>query len=193
MPDRRQKFRPGEIQEIILEKIANFLIDLGGYPKGRINVILGELIKIILKERRRLTRTQIRRSLEHLEKREILDLKKVDNEVLVNVKEKGRVLVLTYSIKSLLDLKREEKKWNGKWYLVFFDVPEIQRNKRDYLRNFLKKIGFYCYQKSVYVFPFKCEEEIKLIKKIVEGAKYMKYVVAEKIEDEEALKAFFKI
>ena len=77
--------------------------------------------------------------------------------------------------------------------MVFFDVPEIQRNKRDYLRKFLNKIGFYRYQKSVYIFPYECEEEINLIKKIVEGAKYMKYIIAEKIEDEDAIKTFFKL
>ena len=66
---------------------------------------------------------------------------------------------------------RREKKWPGKWFLVFFDVPEKQRNKRDYLRSFLKDVGFYPYQQSVYIFPYECEEEIKLIKQIVESAK----------------------
>ena len=35
--------------------------------------------------------------------------------------------------------------------------------------------------------------EINLIKKIVEGAKYMKYIIAEKIEDENLAKIFFKL
>ncbi|GIW64729.1 MAG: hypothetical protein KatS3mg092_0662 [Patescibacteria group bacterium] len=87
----------------------------------------------------------------------------------------------------------KKEKWDGKWFMVFFDVPEIQRIKRDYLRKFLKKIGFYQYQESVYIFPYECEKEISLIKKIVEGAKYMKYIIAEKIEDEEKIRRFFGV
>lgn len=72
-------------------------------------------------------------------------------------------------------------------------MPEAQRNKRDYLRKFLIKLGFYQYQKSVYLFPYECEKEVSLIKKIVEGAKYMKYIIAEKIEDELSAKEYFKL
>ena len=92
-----------------------------------------------------------------------------------------------------MDFKRKEKKWNGKWFFVFFDVPEIQRNKRNYLRKFLIKLGFYPYQKSVYIFPYECEREVELIKKIVEGAKYIKYIIAEKIEEETDAKEYFKL
>lgn len=93
----------------------------------------------------------------------------------------------------LLDFKKKKKVWDGKWFLVFFDVPEIERNKRNYLRQYLKKIGFYQYQQSVYLFPYECEKEVALIKKIMEGAKYMKYIIAEKIEDEEMAKRFFNL
>ena len=92
-----------------------------------------------------------------------------------------------------MEYKKKKKQWNGKWFLVFFDVPEIQRNKRDYLRKFLIHLGFYQYQKSVYIFPYECEEEVKLIKKIIEGAKYMKYIIAEKIEEEETAKNYFNL
>ena len=100
---------------------------------------------------------------------------------------------LTSSIKAIFDLKKRDQKWQGKWYLVMFDVPEIQRNKRVYLRKFLKQIGFYPYQKSVYVFPYECEKEISLIKKIVEGGKYMSYIIADKIEQEKAAKIYFQL
>jgi len=92
-----------------------------------------------------------------------------------------------------LEFKKKNKQWNGKWFFVFFDVPETQKNKRDYLRKFLIKLGFFPYQKSVYIFPYECEKEVELIKKIVEGAKYMKYIVAEKIEDETKVKDYFKL
>ena len=138
-------------------------------------------------------KSKINRVLQSLEKKDILELQEKNNKVTVYLKNENHPKIIEYSIKSLLDFKRKEKKWNGKWFLVFFDVPETQRNKRNYLRKFLIKLGFYPYQKSVYLFPYECEKEVALIKKIVEGAKYMKYIIAEKIEDEPKAKEYFKL
>lgn len=45
------------------------------------------------------------------------------------------------------------KRWNKWWYLLMFDVPEINRSYRDTLRAFLKKQRLGCLQKSVWVTP----------------------------------------
>ncbi|PIV70946.1 CRISPR-associated endonuclease Cas2 [Candidatus Roizmanbacteria bacterium CG17_big_fil_post_rev_8_21_14_2_50_39_7] len=136
---------------------------------------------------------KIKRSLVSLEKKEIISLTENGSDVSVMIKNRNHPVILKYSVKSFLDFKKKERKWNGNWFLVFFDVPEIQRNKRNYLRKFLLDLGFYRYQQSVYLFPYACEEEITLIKQIVEGASYMKYIIAEKIEDEEQAKKHFHL
>lgn len=188
------KYKPGELTEYVLETIANQLIAAGGYYKPRLNVVIGELIKAFLAYRKeKIDEAKIRRTLENLEKKEILFIEERDNKVFVSLRDKGKEVIKKYSVKVLLDYKKKEKKWTRKWFLVFFDVPEIQRNKRDYLRKYLLKIGFYPYQKSVYLFPYECEEEINLIQQIVEGAKYMKYIIADKIEDESQAKIFFDL
>lgn len=138
-------------------------------------------------------KAKVLRVLKKLEKNEVLDIRENDGKVTVYLKNEDHPKIIEYSIKILLDFKKKNKQWNGKWFLVFFDVPETQRNKRDYLRRYLIKLGFYQYQKSVYLFPYECEKEVELIKKIVEGAKYMKYIIAEKIEDESKAKEYFKL
>lgn len=193
MIDEEQRFRYGELTGMVLEGLSNILIEMGGYPKGRANVILGLLIKYILAKNKEVKEDEIKRTLKSLEKRDLIRLEEKGNKVVVWLEEKGRSRVFEYSIKKLLNFKKNKKEWDGHWFLVFFDVPEIQRQKRDYLRRFLKKMGFYPYQKSVYIFPYECEEEVKLIKQIVEGAKYMKYIVAERIEEEDKFKRAFKL
>jgi len=188
----KNKLKPGEVVEAILETIADVLIDLGGYYKPRLNIIIGKLIKAVI-HKRRIDKKKIYRSLKILEKKEIIIIKEIGERVFVQLHNKGKSTVLRYSIKSLLNFKMVNRKWQKKWYLVLFDVPEVQRNKRDYLRRFLLKLGFYPYQKSVYLFPYECEKEIRLIKKIVEGAKYMNYIIAEKIENEKLAKIFFNL
>lgn len=192
---KRNKLKRGQLYWMILEIIGMTLISGGSHPLKPILPMAVEAIAKLLKEIKKIDvdEKQLKRSLISLERRQIIDLTEKDDQVTVYLKDKNNSTVMKYSIKVLMDLKKKQKKWNGKWFIVFFDVPEIQRNKRDYLRYFLTKIGFYRYQKSVYLFPYECEKEIMLIKKIVEGAKYMKYIIAEKIEDEETAKIFFNI
>ncbi len=194
MKEKEINLKKGQLYWYILEVIGLTLISGGNPLRPIIPLAIKEIIKT-LKEVKNLNveEEKIKKSLESLEKNEIIDLEEKDGKIFVRLKDKNNLTIIKYSTKALLDFKKKKKKWNKKWFLVFFDVPEIQRNKRNYLRKFLVDIGFYQYQKSVYIFPYECEKEITLIKKIVEGAKYMKYLVAEKIEDEKLIKSFFKL
>ena len=196
MIDKRKKLKYGGLVVLIFDSLANGRIKVWkNMPtQSQLPVALGYLIKYILEvKNKKIGRDKIKRAIKELEKRKVLYLEKKDDKILVHLEDKGQKRVIKHSIKLLLDFKNKEKKWDGKWFLVFFDVPEIQRNKRDYLRKFLKNLGFYQFQLSVYLFPYECEKEVELIKQIVEGAKYMKYIIAEKIEDEEEAKRFFRL
>lgn len=194
MKHKEIKLKRGQLYWYILEVIGLTLISGGNPLRPIIPLAVKEIIKL-LKEIKNLNveENKIRKSLENLEKKEIINLKIKDDKVFVELKDKNNLTVIKYSTKALLDYKKKNKQWNKKWFLVFFDVPEIQRNKRNYLRKFLLEIGFYRYQQSIYIFPYECEKEVTLIKKIVEGAKYIKYIIAEKIEDERVIKSFFRL
>ena len=194
MTTKKRKFKTGEITELVFNAIADSLIQFKSYPGPSLPRIIGLLMKYILvKRKEKLNKRQIKRVMQNLEKRKLIKIEEIGEKVIVELEDSGKPLIMKHSIKNILDFKMKNKKWNKKWYLVFFDVPEIQRNKRDYLRRYLRKLGFFPYQKSVYLFPYECEDEIKLIKQIVEGAKYMKYIVADRIEDENLVKKFFSI
>lgn len=195
MKQERVKLKRGQLYWMILEVIGLGIISGGSSPLRPTLPIMVDTIFKLLKEGKKLEieEKKLERSLKNLEKKEIIDLVKQDDKVFVYLKDINNPTVLKFSIKALLEFKKKKKSWDSRWFLVFFDVPEAQRNKRNYLRQFLTKLGFYPYQKSVYVFPYECEEEVILIKKIVEGAKYMKYIIAEKIEDEEVMKKFFQL
>lgn len=51
--------------------------------------------------------------------------------------------------------------WDGKWRIVFFDVPEQKRPLRDYLRGVLKRFGFYEFQRSMWIYPYKLPPFLK--------------------------------
>lgn len=45
------------------------------------------------------------------------------------------------------------KRWDGYWYLLTYDIPEIERRFRDSLRKFLKHRRMGCLHQSVWVSP----------------------------------------
>ncbi len=188
------KYKKGEISKIILAALGIGVV-LGGSAliSPHFPIFIGSLLKLIEEVKGiKLSKVKIKRTLKILEKKQIIDLERKGNEIYVKVRDNWNIDIVKYSIKELLELKRK-KDWPGKWFLVIFDVPEEQRNKREYLRKLLKEIGFYQYQQSVYVFPYECEKEINLIKKIIEGGRYLSYIIAEKIEYEDKLKTYFNI
>src|SRR3989344_2082211 len=187
-------FKHGELREIVLSAIGLSIL-LGGtfLVTPNFPIIYTGILKIVEElTKKKIPAGKAKRVLKNLERKEIITIEKKGDQAIVYLKSWNST-ILKYSLRSLLDLKKKQTKWQGKWFLVFFDVPEKQRNKRNYLRTFLHYIGFYPYQQSVYIFPYECEKEIALIKKIVEGAKYVSYIVAEKIENEQSAKTYFNL
>ena len=195
MVEKKRKLKSGQLYWEILKVIGMGIAASSANPLRPTLPIMVREISRLLRENTQadIGEDSIRKSLRHLEKKEVINLVERGDKAYVYLKDAGNFTIAEYSIKALLDLKKKNKQWDGKWFLVFFDVPEIQRKKRDILRKYLTKIGFYRYQKSIYLFPYECEKEIVYLKKIVEGAKYMKYIIADKIEDEDEVKAYFHL
>ena len=92
---------------------------------------------------------------------------------LVKIKgERGnKSLVLTtrahkifYGEYPLAELRSQ--KWDGFWTLVAYDLPNIKRGDRDYLRRKLKDLGFGCPQESLYICPLPLASALR---ELVEG------------------------
>lgn len=53
--------------------------------------------------------------------------------------------------KALLDIKLEGERWDGKWRIVIFDIPETNKRIRQALRETLRVLEFRPLQKSVWI------------------------------------------
>jgi phenylacetic acid degradation operon negative regulatory protein len=51
------------------------------------------------------------------------------------------------------------RRWDGRWRLVLFDVPEVHAVDRQRLRLYLRSRGFGCLQNSVWITPHSVNEE----------------------------------
>lgn len=85
-------------------------------------------------------------------------------------------------------------KWDQKWRVVIFDIPEKLHHSRDIFRDEIKRLSFIQVQKSVYVFPFECTQEISKISQILNITKYVTIMISEIIQGEKwIIETFLKI
>jgi hypothetical protein len=78
-------------------------------------------------------------------------------------------------------------KWDKKWRIVFFDIPEKHKQARNHLSKKLKDIGFMQLQKSVWIHPFPCRDEIATIAEQYEIRDYVTFVETDAIDSHDKL------
>lgn len=87
----------------------------------------------------------------------------------------------------------KEKNGDGKWRLVVFDIPEKIREGRRALREKIRELGFHELQKSVWIFPYECKNEIDFIVEFFNLRKYVRFGILESIDNELHLKKIFNL
>jgi DNA-binding transcriptional regulator PaaX len=85
----------------------------------------------------------------------------------------------------------KKKKWDGKWRVLIFDIPETRRFDRDSIRYALVSIGFMRLQDSVWVYPYNCEDLISLLKADTETGEDVLYMIVEALENDGPIKKYF--
>lgn len=111
-------------------------------------------------------------------------IKKVEKEYQLTQKGKFQIIGVA---------KNDNQKWDGKWRLIFFDIPEEERYKREVFRKKLKELGFKQHQLSAWICPFDFSEEIDLIVDELEIEDFVKYLIGESILGGKELKKRFNL
>ena len=93
------------------------------------------------------------------------------------------------------DYKQIKKptKWDGKWRIVMFDIPETKTKLRNIIRFHLKKIGFLQIQGSVWIYPYSCEEIVTIIKTNFNFDDEVIYITSESFDKDSKFKKLFKL
>jgi DNA-binding PadR family transcriptional regulator len=87
----------------------------------------------------------------------------------------------------------QPRKWDERWRMVMFDIPEKKKQLRNRIRLIVRNLGFYCLQDSVWVYPYDCEEVIALIKTDLRIGRDLQYVIADAIEYDVPIRDYFDL
>lgn len=88
-------------------------------------------------------------------------------------------------------LARPKKRWDRKWRVIIFDIPEKKKKTRDFIRRLFLSAGLVRLQDSVWVFPHDCEDIIGLLKTDLGVGKDILYMIVDEIENDKYLREEF--
>lgn len=174
-------------QKAILLLASGIALGLSRSPK-----VHWRILENLPKAWKEIDKNVLRKIIREFRHERLVDFKEeVDGSITVILSEKGKKLKLNFDIENL-KLKKQDK-WDKKWRIVVFDVPEKRKTARDALRKKLLDLEFYQLQRSVWVNPYECKEEIDFIREFFGIRNYVRYISADKIDNEEELKLHFQI
>ena len=150
------------------------------------------IAKNIAKEWKKINERSLREAIKNLYKSKMVDYKEnSDGTVNLVLAEGGKSKILKYNLDKI-EIKKPIQ-WDKLWRLVIFDIPEDKNIGRKALAAKLKELGFYPMQKSVFIHPYECKDEIDFITEIFELAPYVRFLRVKDVDIELDLKNKFHL
>lgn len=133
---------------------------------------------------------RVRESIYKLKRNEYIEWKfdKKKNVASIELTEKGKKVFGQAQLDDIVITRKDD--WDGQWRFFLFDVPEKRRSVRDILRSKLKSLGFFQFQKSVWIYPFECGKELRCVREFL-GITPHAIMFAAKIENDRILRRYF--
>ncbi|HEY4476669.1 MAG TPA: CRISPR-associated endonuclease Cas2 [Candidatus Paceibacterota bacterium] len=174
-------------QKVLLLLTTGVLLGLTRSPKQYFKIV-----HMATKEWKFIDRQYLYRLIGEFREKRLIDYQeKANGEIKIIITERGKLFLLNYDIDNM-KIKKSEP-WDGKWRVVFFDIPEKHRRARDALREKLKEIGFRELQQSVFIQPYPCFEEINFLIEFFEVRKWVLLAEIDQITNEAQLLIRFNL
>ena len=135
---------------------------------------------------------EVKKSLNELKHRGLVSLTfKSDGIFEARITKKGKEIVRKIDFDDLQIIK--PNRWDERWRMVIFDIPNKMHKHRLALTQKLRNLGFQMIQKSVWVHPYPCDEEIMVVRKFYNVDPYVTYIETAHVEDEDVWREKFDL
>ena len=112
-----------------------------------------------------------------------------DITVKLNYAKKEKIKKFSFDT---LSIYRPEK-WDKRWHVVIFDIPVKFNKARRAMTIKLKELGFYQLQRSVWAYPFPCEDEVLFVAAIFNVERFIDILLVERMFNDYKLRNFFDL
>jgi DNA-binding transcriptional regulator PaaX len=128
---------------------------------------------------------QTKRQLLNFKEKGYFDISIKNNETFFRLTPKGK------SLTEFVKFCTGKMKWDGRWRILIFDIPEKEKYKRDALRRRLNDMGLKQLQQSVWVTPYPLPDVFSDFVADLRVRPYLFSITANEINRENELRIFF--
>ena len=172
-------------QKVLLLLLGGLALGLSGSPVRYFRVL-----KAIGKGWREINHQSLRRAIRSLYASQLVEGRENPDGTLTLVLSKnGKSRALTFKVEEMR-IKKPER-WDGKWRVVVFDIPEKRKRVRDALRGHLRQLDFYELQKSVFIHPYPCDDEVEFLIELHQVRHHVRTLIVHSVDNELDLKTKF--
>lgn len=129
------------------------------------------------------------RTLKRLKKQKVVRFKTDGDKTVVELTIRGKKKILKYSLAEM-EIKKP-KIWDRKWRLIIYDVPKRKRRAADDLNQMLQNLGMHRLQKSVFICPFPCDDEVKFLREFFGIGDNVWILTVSSFENDKVFKDYF--
>ncbi|MBI1754867.1 hypothetical protein HY250_02865 [Candidatus Azambacteria bacterium] len=174
-----------QAQKLLLLLQTGITLSLTSRPDSFFRVI-----RETSKELKKINQRTLQRAIRALYRSKLIGCEEHDDgTITLTLSENGEKRALRYHLGNLCIKKPAQ--WDSWWRVVVFDVPERLRLGREALVDKLKQLGFSPIQKSVFVFPYECKNELDFIIEAFDLRPYVRLMRVKEIDIELELKEKF--
>ncbi len=187
-PSIRNKHEKGELTKEILKGLAVGGLIIASFALPNLPQVFSLFGVKTARDRYRM-----RRTFEALKKQKLIELQEQNDVIVMKITSEGEARVKKYKFDELRIIR--PKKWDNKYYVICFDIPQKYKRARDAISAKLKDMEIYPLQKSVFICPFECQDEVDFIGEVFNVRRFIKYFVVEKLDeiDEKNIKRYYNL
>lgn len=147
------------------------------------------LAKILVKKQKSAKEKEIIQGLNYAKRLKLVRIEQNGEDFTIRLTEKGQKRLTKINLTTPL----KQVKWDGKWRILLFDIPNKKTDARNALRQTLRELGMQKLQNSAWVTPWDCSAQFLTMKYVYGIEPYITLVVADSIDEEEKWKKQFKL
>lgn len=174
-------------QKVILLLLGGLALGLSRSPRRQ-----GYIFREIRREWKQIDRAYLHRIVNEFHRDRLVSFEeKSDGTIKIVLTEAGKEKAIQCDF-DRMEIQKPPR-WDKRWRIVIFDIPEKKRKMRNSLRNKLSFLGFIEYQHSVFVYPYPCRDEIDFIVEFFEAREYVRYGEVVNFTNDAELKLRFNL
>lgn len=133
---------------------------------------------------------RLKQVLKRLYQQKLVEVVEREDISIVKISDKGKKKLLKFNLD---EMELSHKKWDGKWRIIIYDIFTSKRQEAELFRKTLKRLKFLKLQRSVYLTPFRCYDEIEYLRQVCNIGKEVLILTVSGLENETAYREYFGV